>query len=692
MHVTISPSARSEAAAPTSSPGEDAALLEGAFASAGVGLCLLDPTGRILRANERWLETAGLSAREALGRDIWELFPGAALEFQTLHDRVRAGESMDVPAHRQVLGGREVWYEGRLAPVRMAHGTGILITAIDVTERVRSRHALERERSRLAHGYELASALSTASTATEVARVVFEEGLAAFDADAGALALADEEPGWLRLAAQRGYPEGLIAAWRRFPVSVASPVTDCYRDRASVWVESPEAAAARYPEWSSAVAGQGDRAWAGIPLEVAGRVLGAVGLSYRRARAFTSEDRAYANSIANLCAQALERARLLESERAARAVADTRAEELTASEQRFRTVTEHLPDVIARFDREFRHTFVTGAVREATGLAPERLLGKTNAELSMPPELTRQWDADLAAVFASGEARAIEFPFDGPGGRKWYEARLVPERDGAAVRSVLAVTRDVTAARTAAWAEREARREAERVGEMQRLVMGVVSHDLRGPLQTIKMSATVLVRKGGLSDEQAERVLRISRAAERVGGIIRDLLDYTRARQGEALAIDPVDTAVEDLAKGIVLDTHSDHSHRDITFASTGPCRACVDPGRFGQVLMNLLGNALQHGSPTCRVRVSLEETDGEVQLSVANDGAPIPPSVQAELFEPFRRGGERQDRSGLGLGLFIVREIARAHRGDVTVTSTHENGTTFIVRFPKERSASADR
>src|SRR6185369_409 len=131
---------------------------------------------------------------------------------------------------------------------------------------------------------------------------------------------------------------------------------------------------------------------------------------------------------------------------------------------------------------------------------------------------------------------------------------------GAAVRSVLAVTRDVTAARAAAGAEREARREAERVGEMQRLVMGVVSHDLRGPLQTIKMSATVLVRKGGLSDEQAERVLRISRAADRVGGIIRDLLDYTRARQGEALAIEPVDTAVEDLAKGIVLDTHSDHS------------------------------------------------------------------------------------------------------------------------------------
>lgn len=109
-----------------------------------------------------------------------------------------------------------------------------------------------------------------------------------------------------------------------------------------------------------------------------------------------------------------------------------------------------------------------------------------------------------------------------------------------------------------------------------------------------------------------------------------------------------------------------------------------IDPGRFGQVITNLLGNALKHGSSTCRVRVSLEENGDGLRLSVANDGPPIPPDVQATLFEPFRRGGEQQDRTGLGLGLFIVRAIARAHGGDVAVTSTEEAGTAFVVWFPK--------
>ena len=106
----------------------------------------------------------------------------------------------------------------------------------------------------------LAAALATAATADEVARVVFEQGLAAFEADAGVLVVADDEPGWLRIASHLGYPEVLIASWRRFPTSLASPVTDALGSGVSVWVESFPAAMAGYPEWASAVQGMDDHA------------------------------------------------------------------------------------------------------------------------------------------------------------------------------------------------------------------------------------------------------------------------------------------------------------------------------------------------------------------------------------------------------------------------------------------------
>jgi PAS domain S-box-containing protein len=118
--------------------------LREAFFAAGVGLCLLDPQGRVLLANEEWLRSAGLTAAAALGRDIWELFPNSPPELRRLHDAARAGATQSVAAHRQEVGGREVWYQGQLTPVTLEEGVGLLITAFDITA---ARTAAQRERS-----------------------------------------------------------------------------------------------------------------------------------------------------------------------------------------------------------------------------------------------------------------------------------------------------------------------------------------------------------------------------------------------------------------------------------------------------------------------------------------------------------------------------------------------------------------
>jgi len=102
-------------------------------------------------------------------------------------------------------------------------------------------------------------------------------------------------------------------------------------------------------------------------------------------------------------------------------------------------------------------------------------------------------------------------------------------------------------------------------------------------------------------------------------------------------------------------------------------------------VISNLLSNALDHGGRACRVRVSLAADEAAATIIAFNDGTPIPPEVQTTIFQPYRRGEveEREAGSGLGLGLFIVREIARAHDGDVALEST-ESGTSFTVRLPR--------
>ena len=133
---------------PLAAPAADA-MIDAVFANGGVGLCLLGPDGRVRRANDRWLTTVHLTREEAIGRDIWELFPGSPAELRALHDRVRAGEVVDVPEHRQEIDGRGVWFEGSLSPVPFAEGTGILVAAWEVTAQRRVERSAREQHANL---------------------------------------------------------------------------------------------------------------------------------------------------------------------------------------------------------------------------------------------------------------------------------------------------------------------------------------------------------------------------------------------------------------------------------------------------------------------------------------------------------------------------------------------------------------
>lgn len=218
--------------------------------------------------------------------------------------------------------------------------------------------------------------------------------------------------------------------------------------------------------------------------------------------------------------------------------------------------------------------------------------------------------------------------------------------------------------------ERAMRSERERI-------LGIVSHDLRSPLSTIRTGADFLMARQSLGEPEKKITRRIQRNADRMARLINDLLDFTRVQSG-ALRIRP---ARADLAE-VVVDSVEDIRQvvaRDISVAVETKRLASFDSDRVAQALSNLVLNAVQHSTSDARVAVGLREQGSNFELSVWNEGE-IPPKDSQLLFEPFRRGDRSQ---GMGLGLFITQQIAQAHGGELTFSSTPGAGTTFRLMLP---------
>jgi signal transduction histidine kinase len=234
-------------------------------------------------------------------------------------------------------------------------------------------------------------------------------------------------------------------------------------------------------------------------------------------------------------------------------------------------------------------------------------------------------------------------------------------------------------------AERAAREDAERIGKLQEQLIAVVGHDLRTPLSAISMAVSILFRRGGLDEKQAQTLSRVASSSQRMTGIIRDLLDFSRARQGAGIPIVKAPLDLREVVERAVLELQGAHPQRELRVRVSGDVRGEGDAARIAQVVSNLAGNAIQHGREDAPVDVDVVGTDDELRLSVHNEGPPIPADLLPVIFEPFRSGERRtSDGSSVGLGLFIVREIVRAHGGDVEVRSAPGAGTTFTVRLPR--------
>jgi signal transduction histidine kinase len=284
-----------------------------------------------------------------------------------------------------------------------------------------------------------------------------------------------------------------------------------------------------------------------------------------------------------------------------------------------------------------------------------------------------QADSPLAALLARARAgesvTGAEVELAGQDSSARARVSALPIRDGGRVVGVAVVAVDPSAEAS------------------QRETMGIVGHDLRNPLAAIRMTAQLL----GKPDEMtAERRLvlskRILTSSVRMDSIVRSLLDYARAKAGALVRLEREEVDLVPLATRVIEEQTSSVNGRSIELETRGDVRGQWDPGRLEQILGHLASNALRHG-PEGVSRLVLDGTSPDgVRITMQNGGPPIPAELLPRLFDPFQVGPRPADtpRRSIGLGLFVVKELTRAHDGTVAVDSTEQTGTRVTVSLPR--------
>jgi len=312
-----------------------------------------------------------------------------------------------------------------------------------------------------------------------------------------------------------------------------------------------------------------------------------------------------------------------------------------------------------------------------------------------PPETAGRCAEELEIAARDGRFEDEGWRVRKDGTRFWANVIIsrMLGRDGKLV-GFAKVTRDLThrraldEERVARAALEKALAEQKKTEELREQLMGIVGHDLRSPLSSIVMGADLMLKRGMLHEPDAKVAARIARSADRMSKIISQLLDFTRSRLGGGMPIDPRPADLAEICADLIAEAETAHPDYALRFQADSDVRGVWDRERLAQVVSNLVGNAIAHGKSGGAVDVVVRDEGENVTLSVHNEGPAIPAEVLPAIFDPFRRQAGRPSRNndGLGLGLFICRELVAAHGGEISVRSSDEGGTVFTVRLPRKR------
>ncbi|HYO55961.1 ATP-binding protein [Archangium sp.] len=434
--------------------------------------------------------------------------------------------------------------------------------------------------------------------------------------------------------------------------------------------------AASHPELShDFIREPGIRAAYSVPLLQGETLVGVAQMSSRTVFDFSESDKLLFRAMVTRATGFIVQAELAERERLARAEAQRSLAQLD-------TLLEASPVGIGLLDRELRYLRINDTLAAINHRPVDFHKGRTLREV-VPDWVADTYEPLFRRILETGQPVSnhefISRNRNGTGPARYWLGNYYPVRaESGEVLGLGCVVVDITK-------QKEVEAELRRSGELREHLIGVLGHDLRNPLNAISASAHLLRRTEELSDGAVRAVDRIRNSAARMTRMLSDILDFARSSMGGGLPVHREWVNLHDISRSTMEELQVAYPGRRLELDARGDGWGWWDPDRLAQVLGNLMSNALHHGRPDTPVRVEVHDAGSEVRLCVHNEGEPIPPKLRATLFQPFRHGttGKAATRS-VGLGLYIVRQVARAHGGEVEVHSTKGKGTTFTVRLPR--------
>ncbi|AEI62674.1 sensor histidine kinase [Corallococcus macrosporus] len=332
-------------------------------------------------------------------------------------------------------------------------------------------------------------------------------------------------------------------------------------------------------------------------------------------------------------------------------------------------------DPIALYDETGRVLSANQSLYASRGSRAVHAPGRTLDELQAADAALTPYLDQVRVALRTGQVLRGTIALDSDRGPRYFDYVLSPALEsGGQVLAVMSSLRDVTEARSAE--------------EFREQFIGMLGHDLRNPLNALSMSAQQLRRKGGLDERQGMLTERILTSAERMDRMIRQLLDFARARLGGGIPVMRSPCDVFEVVRRTVDELRASHPGRVVLLESKGDGQGKWDADRLEQAVGNLVANALKYSPAESTVWVGAEGSEREVVLRIHNQGTPIPAEDLPHVFGAWRRGrrtaSDTGAPSGLGLGLYITRQIVRAHDGDAHVASSATDGTTFLIRLPR--------
>jgi signal transduction histidine kinase len=533
----------------------------------------------------------------------------------------------------------------------------------------------------------ITAALSEAVTPERVFEALVDQAAAAVDATGAALWMVDDDLRVVRLVHSTAGGQAARRKHGEDPLDEAArmPVLECIRRTESVWVSSSEALVVA------------------LPVVVQGRALGALEFSWRSQPRAVDDVRSFLELVAQYGAQALERLRLLEAEKRAR-----RSAEMLYDLARRVIAAGKLEDVLDAALETLGHAL--GTSRSAILVYDEGDVMRFRAWRGLSEKYRRaveghcpwprdalapepiivpdvEQDAAVAAflpLFREERIGALGFIPLVASERLigkfmiYYDAPRRPSAEDLGVAKAIADHVAAAIARFIAIAELE---RAVRFHEMFTAILG---HDLRNPLAGILAAAQVAQRR--TQDERVGNIVgRIVSSGERMSRMIDQLLDFTRVRVGKGLPLEPAPGDLLPLLRQVLEELGMAHAGCKFHVEHAGDLAGVWDHDRLSQVFSNLVGNAIQHGDAEHGVSVRADGGRPDaVCVHIHNMGV-VAPELLPKLFDPMTGGERRGEKAhGLGLGLFISQQIARAHGGEITVVSSAESGTRFTVSLPR--------